>query len=99
MIIYSKVKASLSELSEKANEMEVDNPPPAAEVDASNALDLSESEEEEEEPQLSMAGKDMRKLVKKLEKNLAYDESDDDKNPYASSVSYHRWMLNSSSLT
>ena len=59
----------------------------------------SSSEEEEEEPQLSMAGKDMRKLVKKLEKNLAYDESDDDKNPYASSVSYHRWMLNSSSLT
>ena len=41
----------------------------------------------------------MRKLVKKLEKNLAYDESDDDKNPYASSVSYRRWMLNSSSLT
>ena len=60
---------------------------------------IDESEEEEEEPQLSMAGKDMRKLVKKLEKNLAYDESDDDKNPYASSVSYHRWMLNSSSLT
>lgn len=51
---------------------------------------IDESEEEEEEPKLSMAGKDMRKLMKKLEKNLAYDESDDDKNPYASSVSYHR---------
>ncbi|KAK7695812.1 hypothetical protein QCA50_000450 [Cerrena zonata] len=46
---------------------------------------IDESEEEEEEPKLSMAGKDMRKLMKKLEKNLAYDESDDDRNPYASS--------------
>lgn len=29
----------------------------------------------------------MRKLMKKHEKNNAYDDSDDEKNPYASSVS------------
>lgn len=46
---------------------------------------IDESEEEEDLPQLSTAGKDMRKLMKKLEKNTAYDESDDEKNPYASS--------------
>lgn len=36
--------------------------------------------------ELTGAGKDMRKLMKKLEKNGAYDDSDDEKNPYASSV-------------
>ncbi|KAI0081800.1 Rap30/74 interaction domain-containing protein [Panus rudis PR-1116 ss-1] len=47
---------------------------------------IDESEEEEEEdPKLSLAGKDMKKLMKKLEKNLAYEDSDDEKNPYASS--------------
>lgn len=28
-----------------------------------------------------------------------YDESVDDKNPYANLVSHHRWMLHSSALT
>ncbi|EKM59055.1 uncharacterized protein PHACADRAFT_249234 [Phanerochaete carnosa HHB-10118-sp] len=46
---------------------------------------IDESDEEEEINELSTAGKDMRKLMKKLEKNGAYDESDDEKNPYASS--------------
>ncbi|CAL1700613.1 unnamed protein product [Somion occarium] len=45
---------------------------------------IDESEEEEEEPKLSMAGKDVQKLMRKLEKNLAY-ESDEEENPYASS--------------
>lgn len=47
---------------------------------------IDESEEEDDGNELSTAGKDMRKLMKKLEKNGAYDESDDEKNPYASSV-------------
>ena len=46
---------------------------------------IDESDDEDVN-QLSNAGKDMRKLMKKLEKNNAYDESDDEKNPYASSV-------------
>lgn len=33
------------------------------------------------------AGKQMKKLVRKIEKNGAYD-SDEDENPYASSVCY-----------
>ena len=42
----------------------------------------------------------MRKLVKKLKKeSCVCDKSDGDKNPYASSVSHHHWMLNSSLLT
>ncbi|THG95799.1 hypothetical protein EW026_g5906 [Hermanssonia centrifuga] len=46
---------------------------------------IDESDEEEDITQLTGAGKDMRKLMKKLEKNTAYDDSDDEKNPYASS--------------
>lgn len=49
---------------------------------------IDESEEEEDINELSNAGKDMRKLMKKLEKNNGYDESDDEKNPYASSVGF-----------
>lgn len=46
-----------------------------------------ESDEEEEEGEhLSGAGKAMKKLVRKMEKNDAYD-SDKEENPYASSVS------------
>ncbi|THH14680.1 hypothetical protein EW146_g5686 [Bondarzewia mesenterica] len=40
--------------------------------------------DEEDEVELSGAGKAMKKLVNKLEKNTAYD-SDEEKNPYASS--------------
>ena len=35
----------------------------------------------------------MRKLMKKHEKNNAYDDSDDEKNPYASSVSLRSFAL------
>lgn len=49
---------------------------------------IDESEEEEDITELTGAGKDMRKLMKKHEKNNAYDDSDDDKNPYASSVGF-----------
>ncbi|KAI0796646.1 hypothetical protein C8Q75DRAFT_729532 [Abortiporus biennis] len=46
---------------------------------------IDESEDEDEDGvKLSGAGQDMRKLMKKLEKG-SYDESDDEKNPYASS--------------
>lgn len=48
---------------------------------------IDESEEEEDDNKLSGAGKDMRKLMKKLEKDLAYDDSDEEKNPYASEES------------
>ena len=49
---------------------------------------IDESEEEDDVTELTGAGKDMRKLMKKHEKNNSYDDSDDDKNPYASSVSH-----------
>ncbi|KAH8118694.1 hypothetical protein DFH11DRAFT_1503243 [Phellopilus nigrolimitatus] len=45
---------------------------------------IDESEEEDDIDNLTGAGKDMKKLVRKIEKNAAYD-SDEDKNPYASS--------------
>jgi transcription initiation factor TFIIF subunit alpha len=41
--------------------------------------------EDEEEGRLTRDGKAMKKLIRNLEKNTAYD-SDDEKNPYASSV-------------
>lgn len=44
---------------------------------------MSDDEEEEE---LTKDGKAMKKLIRNLEKNTAYD-SDDERNPYASSVS------------
>ena len=46
-------------------------------------VDDSEDEDEEE---LTRDGKSMKKLIRKMEKNAAYD-SDDEGNPYASSVS------------
>jgi hypothetical protein len=36
---------------------------------------------------LTKAGKSMRKLIQKREENAMYDDSDEEKNPYASSVS------------
>lgn len=47
---------------------------------------IDESDEEEDESQLSKDGKSLKKLMRKLEKNVAY-ESDEERNPYASSVS------------
>lgn len=47
---------------------------------------IDESEEDEDESQLSKDGKSLKKLMHKLEKNVAY-ESDEERNPYASSVS------------
>jgi len=46
---------------------------------------VDESEDEEDEVKLSGAGKNLQKTLRKLEKDVAYDESDDEKNPYASS--------------
>ncbi|KAL5487678.1 TFG1 [Sanghuangporus weigelae] len=45
---------------------------------------IDEDEEEEDADNLTGTGKDIKKLVRKIEKNAAY-ESDEDKNPYASS--------------
>ncbi|KAF8450718.1 hypothetical protein L210DRAFT_3521092 [Boletus edulis BED1] len=45
---------------------------------------IDESEEEEDDSQLSKDGKSLKKLMRKLEKNVAYD-SDEERNPYASS--------------
>ncbi|KAL5527753.1 hypothetical protein ACEPAG_6554 [Sanghuangporus baumii] len=45
---------------------------------------IDEDEEEEDADNLTGTGKDIKKLVRKIEKNTAY-ESDEDKNPYASS--------------
>ncbi|KIJ70562.1 hypothetical protein HYDPIDRAFT_164557 [Hydnomerulius pinastri MD-312] len=45
---------------------------------------IDESDEDEDETQLSKDGKSLKKLMKKLEKNAAYD-SDEERNPYASS--------------
>lgn len=46
---------------------------------------IDESEDEEDEEHLTGAGKAMKKLVRKIDKNAGYD-SDEEKNPYASSV-------------
>lgn len=46
---------------------------------------IDESEEEDEN-ELTRDGKSLKKLMRKLEKNAVY-ESDEDQNPYASSVS------------
>ena len=45
-----------------------------------------EDTDDEEEQKLSVAGKQMRKMLKKNDKGGQYDDSDEDKNPYASSV-------------
>lgn len=47
---------------------------------------MDESDEEDEE-ELTKDGKAMKKLIRNLEKNTAYD-SDDERNPYASSVRF-----------
>jgi transcription initiation factor TFIIF subunit alpha len=47
---------------------------------------VDESDEDDNEVQLSKEGKAMKKLIRNLEKNNAYD-SDEERNPYASSVS------------
>jgi transcription initiation factor TFIIF subunit alpha len=47
---------------------------------------VDESDEEEGDGRLTKDGKAMKKLIRNLEKNNAYD-SDEEKNPYASSVS------------
>ncbi|EMD40710.1 hypothetical protein CERSUDRAFT_111293 [Gelatoporia subvermispora B] len=46
---------------------------------------VDESEDEEDENQLTGAGKNLQKTLRKLEKDVAYDDSDEEKNPYASS--------------
>lgn len=46
---------------------------------------VDESESEDGESQLTKDGKSLKKLMRKLEKNAAYD-SDEERNPYASSV-------------
>lgn len=48
---------------------------------------MDESEDEDED-ELTKDGKSMKKLIRKMEKNAAYD-SDDEGNPYASSVSVY----------
>ncbi len=48
---------------------------------------VDESEEEDDdEAKLTGAGKNLQKTLKKLEKGGGYEDSDDEKNPYASSV-------------
>ena len=47
-----------------------------------------EDTDDEDEQKLSGAGKQMRKMLKKNDKSGQYDDSDEDKNPYASSVCY-----------
>lgn len=51
---------------------------------------MDESEEEEDGPPTKETKK-MKKLIRNLEKNTAY-ESDEDSNPYASSVSVHVYI-------
>ncbi|KAH7929449.1 Rap30/74 interaction domain-containing protein [Leucogyrophana mollusca] len=46
---------------------------------------VDESDEEDDESQLTKDGKALKKLVRNLEKNIAYDSDDERKNPYASS--------------
>jgi len=46
---------------------------------------IDESDEEDHDPALTGAGKAIKKLMNKHEKNEAY-ESDEESNPYASSV-------------
>ena len=50
--------------------------------------DFVEDSDDEDEQKLSGAGKQMQKMLKKNDKSGQYDDSDDDKNPYASSVCY-----------
>lgn len=50
--------------------------------------DFVEDSDDEDDPKLSGAGKQMQKMLKKNDKSGQYDDSDEDKNPYASSVCY-----------
>ena len=50
--------------------------------------DELEDTDDEDDQKLSGAGKQMRKMLKKNDKSGQYDDSDEDKNPYASSVCY-----------
>ena len=50
--------------------------------------DQLEESDDEDDQKLSGAGKQMRKMLKKNDKSGQYDDSDEDKNPYASSVCY-----------
>ena len=50
--------------------------------------DVAEDTDDEDEQKLSVAGKQMQKMLKKNDKSGQYDDSDEDKNPYASSVCY-----------
>jgi len=47
--------------------------------------DFVEDSDDEDEEKLTGAGKAMKKMLKKSDKNGQYDNSDDEKNPYASS--------------
>lgn len=49
--------------------------------------DFVEDSDDEDDEKLTGAGKAMKKMLKKSDKNGQYDNSDDEKNPYASSVS------------
>ena len=48
-------------------------------------LESDDEEEDDDESKLTGAGKNLQKTLKKLEKG-GYEDSDDEKNPYASSV-------------
>ena len=54
---------------------------------------FEDSDDDEEQQKLSGAGKQMRKMLKKNDKSGQYDDSDEDKNPYASSVCYRSSFL------
>ncbi|KAI0832446.1 hypothetical protein BC628DRAFT_1406917 [Trametes gibbosa] len=45
---------------------------------------IDESDDEDDEAKLTGAGKNLQKTLKKLDKDGAYDDSDDEQNPYAS---------------
>ena len=47
---------------------------------------IDESDEDDLDEVLTGAGKNIQKTLRKLEKDGGYDDSDEEKNPYASSV-------------
>ena len=60
-------------------------------------VDEDSEDEDEDAKKLTGDGKEMKKLVRNLDKNNAYD-SDEDKNPYLTSVSRSRTALTARSL-
>ncbi|OMJ25357.1 Transcription initiation factor IIF subunit alpha [Smittium culicis] len=66
-------------------EEEADKEAPGKKTNALGGSD-EEEEEDEEESKLGYAGKEMKDLMKKIEKNKAY-ESDNEDNPYVSELS------------